>query len=76
MTDAKKTLLKLIEQEADVDLVREMLAFAADRMMELEIEVRTGANPGVRMPERTNHRNGHRERAWDTRAGRIELAIP
>lgn len=76
MTDAKKTLLDLIEQEADVDLVREMLAFAADRMMELEIEVRTGASPGVRTPERTNHRNGYRERAWDTRAGRIELAIP
>lgn len=76
MTDAKKTLLELIEQEADVDLVREMLAFAADRMMELEIEVRTGASLGARTPERSNHRNGYRERAWDTRAGRIELAIP
>lgn len=76
MTDAKKTLLNLIEQEADVDLVREMLAFAANRMMELEIEVRTGASPGARTPERSNHRNGYRERAWDTRAGRIELAIP
>lgn len=76
MTDAKKTLLELIEQEADVDLVREMLAFAADRMMELEIEARTGASLGARTPERSNHRNGYRERGWDTRAGRIELAIP
>src|SRR4051794_19413338 len=30
----------------------------------------------LRSPERLNHRNGYRERAWDTRAGRIELAIP
>jgi hypothetical protein len=31
---------------------------------------------GERSPERTNRRNGYRERAWDTRAGTIELFIP
>ena len=31
---------------------------------------------GARSPDRLNQRNGYRERAWDTRAGRIELAIP
>lgn len=76
MTDAKMALLELVEQEADADLVREMLAFAAERMMEMEIEAKTGAAAGTRSPERLNHRNGYRERAWDTRAGRIELAIP
>jgi putative transposase len=76
MTDAKMALLELVEQEADADLVREMLAFAAERMMDLEIEAKTGAPVGSRSPERLNHRNGYRERAWDTRAGRIELAIP
>jgi transposase-like protein len=76
MTNAKMALLELVEQEADADLVREMLAFAAERMMELEIEAKTGAAAGTRSPERLNHRNGYRERAWDTRAGRIELAIP
>jgi hypothetical protein len=30
MTDAKMALLQLVEQEADADLVREMLAFAAE----------------------------------------------
>jgi hypothetical protein len=69
-------LIELVEQEADADLVREMLAFAAERMMEMEIEAKTGAAAGTRSPERLNHRNGYRERAWDTRAGRIELAIP
>lgn len=76
MTDAKMALLELVEQEADADLVREMLAFAAERMMDLEIEARTGAPAGIRSPDRLNHRNGYRERNWDTRAGRIELAVP
>lgn len=53
-----------------------MLAFAAERMMDLEIEARTGAPSGSRSPGRLNHRNGYRERGWDTRAGRIDLAIP
>src|SRR5687768_9346531 len=76
MTDAKMALLQLVEQEADADLVREMLAFAAERIMELEIEAKTGVPVGSRSVDRLNHRNGYRERAWDTRAGRIDLAIP
>jgi putative transposase len=76
MTDTKMALLQLVEQEADADLVREMLAFAAERMMELEIEAKTGVPAGARSGDRVNHRNGYRERAWDTRAGRIDLAIP
>ncbi len=76
MTDERMALIELIEKGADADLVRELLAFAADRMMELEVEAKTGVPAGVRSPERLNHRNGYRERAWDTRAGRIDLAIP
>jgi transposase-like protein len=60
----------------DADLVRELLAFAAERMMDLEVEVQTGAALGARSTTRCTHRNGYRERAWETRAGRIELAIP
>src|SRR4051794_40917341 len=76
MTDARMALLELIEKRADTDLVREMLAFAAARVMDLEVETLTGAPAGARSPERLNQRNGYRERAWDTRAGRIDLAIP
>jgi putative transposase len=76
MTDDRMTLLELIEKGADLDLVRDMLAYAAERLMEVEIEARTGAPSGARSPERLNQRNGYRERAWETRAGRIELAIP
>ena len=76
MTDDRMTLLELVEKDADADLVREMLAFAAGRMMDAEVEVATGAAKGVRTPLRATQRNGYRERDWDTRAGRIELAIP
>ena len=76
MTDDRMALLELIEKSADADLVREMLAFAAERLMELEVEAKTGVPAGARSPERLNQRNGYRERAWDTRAGRIDLAIP
>src|SRR4051794_10215425 len=64
MTDARMALLELIEKRADTDLVREMLAFAAARLMDLEVETLTGAPAGARSPERLNHRNGYRERAW------------
>jgi putative transposase len=76
MTEERMARIELIEKGADADLAREMLAFAADRLMALEVGGRTGAPAGARSPGRINHRNGYRERAWDTRAGRIDLAIP
>lgn len=76
MTDDRMALVELIEQGADSDLVREMLAFGAERIMDLEIEAKTGAPCGSRSSERLNHRNGYRERGWDTRVDRIDLAIP
>ena len=39
MTDERMALLELVEQQADGDLVREMLAFAADRIMEFDRKV-------------------------------------
>ena len=76
MTDDRMALIELIEKGADGDLVRDLLAFAAERMMALEVEARTGASAGARSPDRVTHRNGYRERGWETRVGRIELAIP
>src|SRR5919206_1424536 len=76
MTEDRMALIELIEKSADADLVRELLAYAADRLMALEVEGLTGAPLGARSAERVNHRNGYRERAWETRVGRIDLAIP
>lgn len=76
MTDDRMNLEELVEKEADADLVREMLAFAAERLMEMEVEATTGAPKGARSPTRAVRRNGYRARGWETRAGRVDLAIP
>ena len=76
MTEERMALLELIEKRADGDLVRELLAYAAERLMAVEVEGLCGAKHGERSLARTNQRNGYRERPWDTRAGRIELKVP
>ena len=76
MTDDMMSLRKLLEKNSDADLLREMIGFAAQRLMELEVEGQTGAGYGERSPERITQRNGYRERIWETRAGSVELRIP
>ena len=76
MTDDMMTLRGLLEKSSDADLLREMIGFAAERLMALEVEGLTGAAHGERSPERITHRNGYRERAWETRAGTVALKIP
>ena len=76
MTNASIALAELAEKGADVDVLREMLHFVAQRLMELDVEERCGASYGERSPERDNSRNGYRDRRWDTRAGTIDLKIP
>jgi transposase-like protein len=57
-------------------LLREMIGFAAQRLMELETETLCGAGHGERNDNRVNQRNGYRDRDWQTRAGNVELRIP
>src|SRR5881409_3191376 len=76
MTDEMMSLRTLLEKSSDADLLREMVGFAAQRLMELEVESVTGAAHGERSPDRINHRNGYRDRMWETRAGAVELRIP
>jgi putative transposase len=76
MTEERMALLELIEKRGDADLVRDLLAYAAERLMAVEVEGLCGAGHRERSLARTNQRTGYRERAWDTRAGRIELKIP
>ena len=58
MTDDRMALIERVEKQADGDLVRDMLAFAAERIMEAEVEARTGAAKGARSPLREVQRNG------------------
>ena len=76
MTDDSIALRDLLEKSADADLLREMIGFAAERLMELEVQGVTGAGYGERSPDRLAQRNGYRDRVWETRAGTVELRIP
>ena len=76
MTKPMMDLRELVEKSADADLLREMIGFAAERLMELEVGAKTGVAYGEKSPDRQAQRNGYRDRDWQTRAGNVELRIP
>jgi putative transposase len=76
MTDEMMTLRSMLEKGTDADVLREMIGFASERLMEMEVQALTGAGHGERSADRLAHRNGYRERDWETRAGTVELRIP
>jgi putative transposase len=76
MTDTMMNLRTLVEKSSDADLLREMIGFAAERLMELEVGVAAGVGYGEKSPLRLAQRNGYRDRDWETRAGTVELRIP
>ena len=76
MTTATIALTELAEKGADIDVLRQMVQFMAQRLMEIDVEGRCGAGYDEKSAERLNSRNGYRERTWDTRAGSVELKIP
>ena len=76
MTDDKIALQDLLEKSSDASLLREMIGYAAQRLMALETDALCGAGHGERTAERINQRNGFRDRDWETRAGTVELRIP
>jgi putative transposase len=76
MTDDRIALCQLVEKSSDADLLREMIGFAAERLMELVVQGVTGAGYGERSPDRLAQRNGYPDRVWEIRAGTVELRIP
>ena len=76
MTEQETALRELLAKGTDASFLREMIGFAAERLMELEVGGMTGAAHGERSPDRLVQRNGYRQRDWETRAGTVELRIP
>src|SRR5919109_296316 len=72
---AEQVVSYLLEEEG-LDFLRESLTWVVQQLMEAEVSELIGAERGERTPERLTHRNGYRSRAWSTRAGELELAIP
>ena len=79
MVDNKMDALAWLRKQLDGDendLLREMVREFAQRLMAAEVDALAGAGWGEQSPERVNHRNGYRQRPFDTRVGSIDLAIP
>jgi putative transposase len=70
MTQSPVALSELVEKGADTGLVRR------PALMVLDVEALCGAGFGVKRADRSNNRNGYRNRLWQTRAGDVELRIP
>ena len=78
MTDEMMNLRSLVEKAPDADVLRDMIAFAAERLMELG-----GRRLDRRRPRREEHllrlvqRNGYRDRDWETPGpARLSCAFP
>ena len=76
MTNDSIALREFLEKRADADLLREMIGFAAERLMEMEVGVATGAAYGEKDPLRTAQRNGYRDRDWETGPEPSNCAFP
>lgn len=70
---------RLLEEQiaqASPDLLRELLSTFINTLLSAEADTVCGADYGTTSQTRTNRRNGYRHRAFDTRAGTLDLAIP
>lgn len=79
MTDPTMHLLDYLSKfglAIDSDFLREGLRVLIQSVIEAEVTQRVGAQPYERSPERTNQRNGYRERPYATRVGELDLRIP
>ncbi len=72
MTKPMMDLRELVEKSAEADLLREMIGFAAERLMELEVGVKTGAAYGEKSSDRQVQRNGYRDREALVEIGSVE----
>ncbi len=75
MTTATMALTELAEKGADIDVLRQMVQFMAQRLMEIDVEARCGASYDEKIAERLNSLNGYRDRTWEARAGSVVSVV-
>jgi putative transposase len=76
MTDDRMALLELLRNAGGGDFLKDLAETVLQRLMEFEVEGQIGAGRYERSDERSTHRNGYRERDFETRLGTLELKIP
>src|SRR5487761_1713327 len=69
-------VLGALQSDESGDLVRQMVSFLYQALIEAEATATIGAAPHERSDERQNYRNGHRPRLLSTKAGDVDLKIP
>jgi transposase-like protein len=63
-------------EEGSGDFLLQLVMKTLGRIMETDVTALCQAEAGERSPLRENHRNGYRERDWETRLGTVPLQIP
>jgi putative transposase len=69
-------LLDAFHDRPDLDLVREMVGFLYQALIDIEATEVIGAEPHERTVTRTTRRNGSRPKTLSTKTGDVEVKIP
>lgn len=70
------TLLDAFHDRPDLDLVREMVGFLYQALIDIEATEVIGAEPHERTVTRTTRRNGSRSKTLSTKTGDVDVKIP
>jgi putative transposase len=73
---ALREYLRKMGLQLDGDLLREGITVLTKLLIEWEVSEQIGAERYQHSDERQTHRNGYRDRAWETRVGEIPLRVP
>jgi putative transposase len=69
-------LTDLLQKAGEGDFLRTLAETVLQMLMEADVDGHIGAGRHERHPDRLNYRNGHRDRAPDTRLRTLNLRIP
>ena len=72
---ALREYLRKMGLQLDGDFLREGITVLTKLLMEWEVSEQIGAERYQHSDERQTHRNGYRDRAWETRVGKSRCAF-